>query len=223
MSPDVIVQTVLIVVGFILSTAIHEWAHAWAATRLGDPTPKSDGRLTLDPTAHIDPLGTLLIPALGAATGGFLFGWARPVAFRPGLFRRDVTMRRGTLLVALAGPLANLALGIVCALLLAGVGLAAAGMAADHAAAGTVEAFARLLRVGVTINVVLLFFNLLPIPPLDGFHVLSSWLGADHPQVRFIEEHRLMLFIAVLLIGWRLIAPVVGWTEGVLMQVAGLG
>jgi len=223
MSSDVLVHILLVLVGFVLSTAVHEWAHAWTADRLGDPTPKSQGRLTLDPTAHIDPLGTLLFPVLGAATGGFLFGWARPVEFRPGLFRRDVTMRRGTLLVAAAGPLSNLALGLLCALLLAGLGLATGGMTEAHSAAGTVEALALLLRVGVTINVVLLFFNLLPVAPLDGFRVLEATLGADHPTVRFIEQNRFILFLAVILVGWRLIAPLVSMTEGWLMQVAALG
>lgn len=220
MSPEVLVHTLLVVVGFVLSTAVHEWAHAWAATRLGDPTPKSQGRLTLDPTAHIDPLGTLLFPALGAVTGGFLFGWARPVEFRPGLFRRDVTMRRGTMLVAAAGPLSNLALGLVCALLLAGLGLFAGS---EGATGGTIDALALLLRVGVTINVVLLFFNLLPVAPLDGFRVLEATLGTDHPTVRFIEQNRFLLFLAVILIGWRLIAPLVAVTERALMQVASLG
>ena len=220
MSPEVLVHTLLVVVGFVLSTAVHEWAHAWAATRLGDPTPKSQGRLTLDPTAHIDPLGTLLFPALGAVTGGFLFGWARPVEFRPGLFRRDVTMRRGTMLVAAAGPLSNLALGLVCALLLAGLGLVAGS---EGATGGTIDALALLLRVGVTINVVLLFFNLLPVAPLDGFRVLEATLGPDHPTVRFIEQNRFLLFLAVILIGWRLIAPLVAVTERALMQVASLG
>src|SRR5258708_37531060 len=102
----------LFLIPLILSLSVHEWAHAWTAWMLGDRTAESEGRLTVNPLAHIDPVGTLLLPLLGVP-----FGWAKPVPINPAFFDHSVTMRTGVLLTALAGPVSNAAIALVCVLL----------------------------------------------------------------------------------------------------------
>lgn len=214
----IIISVLLAVVGMILSGTVHEWAHAFTAKRLGDDTAERQGRLTLNPTAHIDPIGTILFPALGAAMGGVLFGWARPVPYNPARFGRGVTMRRGTMLVAVAGPLSNLALAVVCALLLRAVVVAGGHPTLENP--DTLAALALLLQFGVRINVVLFVFNLLPIPPLDGSKVMAALLGDRHPAVQFVEEYRLWLFIGLLLIGLPLLAVPLSALERLIFSLA---
>lgn len=151
-----------------LLTVPHEFAHAWAADRLGDDTPRREGRLTLNPLAHVDWLGTVLLPALTSLfTGGFI-GWGRAVNTSPWKLRGGL---RGLALVALAGPASN----IVFAFLLAGV----AGLVWTAA-----PAVAGLAAHALRLSLFLALFNLLPVPPLDGSKLL---LAARFP-VRFYEE-----------------------------------
>ena len=146
----------------LLSLSVHEWAHAWMAMRLGDDTATRLGRLTLNPLAHIDPIGTVLLPLCGVP-----FGWAKPVPIDPLRFDRSVTMTRGVALVALAGPLSNFALAALSAALLAGV---AAVSLAPH------PGLVRLLYSCAVINAALGLFNLFPIPPLDGARVAEAFV-----------------------------------------------
>ncbi len=149
----------------LLSLAVHEFAHALAADRLGDDTPRRQGRLTLSPLAHYDVLGTLIVPLVATLVyGGALIGWAKPVQFVPARMTRKVSMRVGGGLVALAGPLSNLLLASVSLALL--VGLDRFTPAALDG--GVLE----LLKTFFVINVALFVFNLLPLPPLDGSHLL---------------------------------------------------
>lgn len=145
---------------FLFSVIIHEVAHGYVALRNGDPTAKIMGRLTLNPVPHIDPVGSVLLPALLLlSNSGILFGWARPVPVNPLNFRN---YRWGEIAVSAAGPLSNLALAAGFAYLvrleLGGVGLMT------------------LAFYGVKINIFLALFNLIPIPPLDGSHILSILL-----------------------------------------------
>ncbi len=148
----------------ILSLSFHEFAHAWSAWRLGDDTASREGRLTLNPLAHIDLLGTIILPLLGVP-----FGWAEPVPVNPARFRRDVTMSRGMAITASAGPLSNVLLATVAAVLL-GLGLRLAPELVDR---GTPGRF--FLMAMLQMNVGLALFNLLPVPPLDGSRVVA-WL-----------------------------------------------
>jgi len=155
----------------VLSLSVHECAHAWVAYRLGDDTAERQGRLSLSPVTHIDPLGSLLIPALNLIlAGGFGFiGWARPTPVTPARFRPSVHMRTGMVLVAVAGPLSNLLLAVMA------LGLFAALKGVDGGlwdASGRATGVGALLGAMFQVNVGLMVFNFLPIPPLDGSRLL---------------------------------------------------
>lgn len=162
-SSQTLLERVMYLVPMLLSLTVHEFAHAFSAYRLGDDTAARLGRMTLNPFAHIDPIGTLLLPLLGIP-----FGWAKPVPFNPVGFTRRITMRTGALIVAAAGPLANLLLAVlttVCYGLLARF-----APAALHAQ----PAIVALLHIVIEMNVLLALFNLLPVPPLDGSKVVDG-------------------------------------------------
>jgi Zn-dependent protease len=153
----------------VFSLTVHESAHAWAADRLGDPTARLLGRLSLNPVVHVDPIGTVLFPLVGAITGFPLIGWAKPVPVAVWRFDRG---RRDYLMVAAAGPLSNLALAFVAAV--AWRLLEPSLVAPSHA--GLAAPLARFAWEALQINLLLAIFNLLPVPPLDGGSVLSGLL-----------------------------------------------
>ncbi len=150
----------------LFSLSFHESAHAWMALRLGDDTAARLGRITLNPVPHIDPFGTVLMPLLQIFASVPVLGWAKPTPYDPSRFRREVSMRRGHISVAVVGPLSNLFLAVVFAVLLA-------ILVRVGAPDGMQEGLQNLLKVGVVMNVGLAIFNILPVPPLDGSHVLS--------------------------------------------------
>jgi Zn-dependent protease len=185
-------ELLYIAVALVVAATIHEFAHAYAAVRLGDPTPKHQGRLTLNPLAHLDPIGSLMIFLVG-------FGWARPVEINPQNFS---DWRRGVLLVAVAGPLANVAavalLGLVVRL-----GIA---LPADWA----VDLWLALIRI----NAILAVFNLLPIPPLDGSRILVSLLpGSYAVTYARLQPFGIVILIVLLFTGLlgRILTPPVLW------------
>lgn len=156
--------------GFLLAIVVHEAAHAWMANRFGDPTAKNMGRLTLNPVAHYDPFGTILFPLLAAATNFAMIGWARPV---PVEIRNFKNLRAGIFWVSFAGPLSNLILGTLSALVLA---LIATQVSPEW---GYYTIAIRMLRYSIFINFILAFFNLIPLPPLDGSKMVSSFLKGE--------------------------------------------
>jgi Zn-dependent protease len=154
-------ERLLWLIPIVLSLTVHEWAHAWVAFQLGDETAFRQGRMTLDPFAHLDPLGTVVLPLLGIP-----FGWAKPVPIEPLRFDAKVPMRAGLALAAAAGPISNVLLALVCVLVLrlaGGLGWSAEGSALHG-----------LLTAAVTVNLSLAVFNLLPIPPLDGSRIVEG-------------------------------------------------
>lgn len=203
---DKILIAAFTVIAIIMSSTVHEWAHAMVATKLGDDTPRKQGRLTLDPLHHIELFGTVLLPLIGALIGGWLIGWARPVQFQPNRFRKDVDLRKGITAVAAAGPISNILLLMFCALVLKGITLAVP--------VETIQATPLLMGIGsflafmIYINTILAVFNLMPIPPLDGFHILSNVLHPNSKIVEFMRNYQLLFFfLAIFFIFRFLIGP----------------
>jgi Zn-dependent protease len=167
---------------FIFSVMIHEMAHGYVALKNGDPTAKIMGRITLNPIPHIDPVGSILLPLLIFFSGSrFFIGWAKPVPVNPLNYRNYFW---GEITVSAAGPLSNLALAAAFAFLLRqdlGVGVQV------------------LASYGVTINIILALFNLIPIPPLDGSHILSILLP---PEMRRLYHHLDQVGFILILILW---------------------
>jgi Zn-dependent protease len=151
----------------IASLTFHEAAHAWTANRLGDPTARRLGRLTLNPAAHVDPIGTILFPLIAIVTGAPLIGWARPV---PVDMRNLREPRRDFAIVAAAGPASNLVLAVV------GAAIMSAVFGTDSSALRDGNTVALGLFYFVLVNVLLAVFNMIPIPPLDGGNVLIGIL-----------------------------------------------
>jgi Zn-dependent protease len=159
---DVLIKLSLLVI----SLSVHEAAHAWSANRLGDPTARLLGRLSLNPAVHVDPIGTLLLPLVGMMSTGSYIGWAKPVPVNLANLRGNWKQKH--LLIAAAGPVSNLALAVIGALV---VQLLTGGAPFGTSAFGI-----RLIDFFVRLNVLLAVFNLVPIPPLDGGNVLAALL-----------------------------------------------
>lgn len=176
----------------LFAITFHEVAHGRVARHYGDRTAESLGRLSLNPLRHIDPIGTVLVPAILVWLGGFVFGWAKPVPVNPRNLRRP---RQDMVRVAAAGPAANFAMALAWALVLS---------VAQHRGTGTVaEWLERMASIGVSINVLLAVFNLLPVPPLDGGRVLTNLLppGPVSRALARIEPFGLFIILGLLMTG----------------------
>jgi Zn-dependent protease len=184
----------------VLSLSVHEWAHARAAWALGDDTAARQGRLTLNPLAHLDPIGSLL-PLLGVP-----FGWAKPVPVNPSRFVRRVTLRGGMMITAAAGPASNFALALICYALLA------AGFRVAPQVLFEAESLRLLLTQGILINVMLGVFNLLPLPPLDGSRIVDGVMPYRwrEPWERFERYGPLGLLAVIFVLPWLGFEPL-GW------------
>jgi Zn-dependent protease len=153
----------------LFSLTVHEMAHAWTADRLGDPTARLLGRVSLNPIVHADPIGTVLFPLISLASGATLIGWAKPVPVNTRLLQQP---RRDYMMVAAAGPTSNLVLAVFGAILLAIVPVSPQTLGESNVSAPIVSLLTKL----VSLNVLLAVFNMLPIPPLDGGNVLAGLL-----------------------------------------------
>jgi Zn-dependent protease len=191
----------------VFSLVAHEYAHGVAALRQGDDTAYMLGRLTLNPVPHIDPIMTVLMPALllWVSGGSFAFGGAKPIPVNPRKYRH---FKRGDIIVSAAGVMTNLGLSLICALLFVCLGFLAA---AAPALTGVVATAQRMMMWGVWLNLILCFFNLIPIPPLDGSHLfyylLPPGLGARY---RAFQRFGILPLLALMLL-----APgVIRWLLG---------
>ena len=198
----------------IFSLSVHECCHAWMASRLGDQTARLEGRVTLNPMYHVDPVGTLLFPAIAifgpllgfGMFGGMLIGWAKPT---PVISRNFKKIRRDENLVTLAGPASNLALALIALIVLLVVSHVVPGgreivLYTFHESLlpgvdPTVQALALLGVAAILINLSLFFFNLFPIPPLDGSHLLRNLLPYNavqtYDKIPFWVSWLLMIFV----------------------------
>ena len=186
----------------LFSLSVHESAHAWTALKQGDPTAQSLGRITLNPLAHIDVVGTVVMPLLMIFTGVPLLGWAKPTPVDPRHFK---DLRRGQIVVSGAGPLSNLLLAL----------LATAGLfVAVRMLSGPLrdQPLVVLLSMVVQLNVLLAVFNLVPLPPLDGSHIVEWTLpnGIGHRYVRAIAPYGGLVLLALVMSGalWTVLSPV---------------
>jgi Zn-dependent protease len=179
----------------LFSVVIHEISHGWMALKLGDPTAKERGRLTLNPIPHIDPVGSILVPALSLLSAGTVFiAWAKPVPINPLNFR---DMRRDDILVSVVGPASNLVVALACALLYVVVErvLGPVDGMPEGIAREAVLFVLTMASFGIRINIFLAVFNLLPVPPLDGSHVVASLLP---PEVG--ERFRRIGFFGIIIV-----------------------
>lgn len=213
---NVIQRVAVWVLPVLFAITLHEVAHGWVARRLGDPTAMMLGRLTLNPLKHIDPVGTVLVPLVLLVLGGFIFGWAKPV---PVTWENLRHPRRDMALVAVAGPAANLLMAVFWALMMK-LALVLRG--------GTDWLALPLLYMagaGITINIVLMVLNLLPLPPLDGGRVVSGLLpGRVALQFNRIEPYGILILLVLLATGFlgRILWPPVHLLESLIYFVAGI-
>lgn len=178
-STENLIQMLYMLIPIILALSVHEFAHAFIADKMGDPTARISGRMTMDPTRHLDPLGFIALLFFG-------FGWAKPVPINTANFN---SRKKGTILVSLAGPLSNLILAVVFSILYKFV-----------APIINNEVLYYILQYGVVINISLMVFNLIPIPPLDGSKILASLLPYEYEEKFYRYEHYLYLLLILLLV-----------------------
>ncbi len=183
----------------LFAITVHEAAHGWMASRLGDRTAEILGRVTLNPVKHIDPLGTIIIPVLMIVTSGFIFGWAKPV---PVNGRNLHNPKRDMVPVAFAGPGANLLMALAWAVIFHVVAGASAALGSSA------SFFLRMAQIGVFFNMLLMIFNLLPILPLDGGRVLRGLVPESiGRRLDALERYGLIIVIGLLVLG--LLGPVI--------------
>ncbi|EGL54555.1 MAG: site-2 protease family protein [Pseudomonadota bacterium] len=204
-----LVQKIIIwAIPVLFAITVHEVAHGWVALKLGDRTAQMLGRLTLNPFKHIDPIGTVLVPGLLLLLGGFVFGWAKPV---PVSYQNLHQPKRDMAWVAAAGPAANFIMAIIWAI------VAKLGLMLIHADITLGQPMMFMGVAGVLINTMLMMLNLLPIPPLDGSRVLSSWLpGPMAYKFSRIEPYGFFILLGLLYFGilnlilWPLVSAMLG-------------
>lgn len=201
MEPLTIIVTIAIL---IMSVVLHELAHGYMAEFLGDPTPRLQGRLTINPIKHLELFGSVIVPIL-TSLAGFTFGWAKPVEWNP----YNVKNRRvGELLISLAGPGANILLALIFGFLIRFGGEVLS------------RSFLAISVYIVVINISLAVLNLIPIPPLDGSKVLFSLLPPHFAHIReFIERYSLFLILILLLFLWKFFEPIIPFLFKIIVGV----
>ena len=192
-----IVTTLFLIIILIVSIIFHELAHGYAAEWLGDPTARLAGRLTLNPLAHMEWLGSVLLPALCMLSGtGFIIGWAKPVPFNPRLLKNQ---KWGPAIVAIAGPVTNIIFAILAAIAFRFFGNP-------------------ILILIVTVNVSLFVFNLIPLPPLDGHHILGALIPKySQWSNTLMRGYGFVIMILVILFAGSFIGPVISFVSRILI------
>lgn len=205
---DTLFQVAALVIPLIIAIVFHEVAHGWTARLLGDPTAAQLGRLTLNPIKHVDPFGTIILPGMLKLAGLPVFGWAKPVPVVKGRLRNP---RRDMMIVAAAGPGSNLVMALIGAVLL---GLAMRGFTEGGEPSLGMSFLAANLFNFILLNIFLALFNLLPIPPFDGGHIVEGLLPAQAARKYAAMHSKALLIMILLLVVLPWIAPslnVVSW------------
>ncbi len=198
-------KIIVAAVPIIFAITVHEVAHGWVASKLGDPTAKLAGRLTLNPVKHIDPLGTIVIPLVMIVLTPFAFGWAKPV---PVDWRNLDSPRRDMALVAAAGPGANIIMLLLWTLLLS-------VLFTDGTAVSYQEnLLSEMAKIGIIINIVLIALNLLPLPPLDGSRIVTAFLSPTAAyKYNLLERWGLPILVVLIFTGvlGKILHPLIGF------------
>ena len=206
-----ITELIILAPPLLFALTFHEFAHGFVAYRLGDPTARDAGRLTLNPLKHLDPLGTI-------AFFFIKFGWAKPVPVNPGYFRNP---KKDMLWVALAGPATNLTLAVVSALLTKGIWMLATVLPYSAAAEAILVPVNSMLIASVWINLVLCIFNFLPIPPLDGSRILMGLLP-NNLALSYMRIERFGFLIIIVLafsgVLSKVIVPIISFANSLLLS-----
>ncbi|MDX9715726.1 MAG: site-2 protease family protein [Dissulfurispiraceae bacterium] len=217
---DIIRQVAVSAIPILVAITFHEVAHGYTAYRLGDSTAKVMGRLTLNPLAHIDIFGTVLMPVmlLVMTNGQFVFGYAKPVPVNPMNFKN---IRQGMAISAAAGPATNLLLAVASVILLK-ILLFSSDMLSAELISSVIKPVAMMLTASITINIVLAVFNMIPIPPLDGGRVLMGLLPFKYSQsIARIEPYGFIIVLLLLITGVAhlVILPVIKILYGIITLI----
>lgn len=189
---DLITKIALNAPPILLAITLHEVAHGWTARYFGDPTASSLGRLSLNPIKHIDPIGTVVVPAILFLTSGFLFGWAKPVPVNMNLLNDP---KRDMALVAAAGPASNFVMALIWALVIK------FGYMTEMGSVSII--LIEMGKVGVSINLILMVLNMIPVPPLDGGRVLAGVLSDKLSRsLSRIEPYGMLIIFGLLAFGY---------------------
>lgn len=214
---DIGLKVVLWGVPLIFAIVLHELAHGLMAYRLGDDTAKRAGRLTLNPVRHVDPVGTIGLPLLLILTKSpFVFGWAKPV---PVHFGRLRPLREGMVLVAVAGPLSNLMQAFFWAIVLKLV------LSTAEQGSATAVIFLQMAQIGVSVNAMLMIFNLMPVPPLDGGRVIQALAPVSLAgALQKLERYGVLVVVVLLASGLlsKVLSPLMRWMVTGIYQLVGV-
>jgi Zn-dependent protease len=196
----------------LFAITVHEASHAFAASYFGDQSAKMLGRLSLNPVKHIDPIGTIALPLLSLLFGGFLFGWAKPVPVNQHALRSP---QKDMFWVAAAGPLSNLAMAF---------GWGIIGSLAFYLSDAASPFLIEMARIGVSINLFLMVFNLLPLPPLDGFRMIDRFLPSNLSyRISRFEQYGLIIVFGLAISGalFLVTKPIISWLRQLIQLMTG--
>ncbi|WP_432199665.1 site-2 protease family protein [Erythrobacter sp. W53] len=226
---DTLLLALVLIPCLIVAIVFHEVAHGWAALALGDPTAKERKRLSLNPLRHVDPVGTILVPGALALMSGPIFGWAKPVPVNK---NRLDDPRFGMMAVAAAGPAMNFLLAAAGAIAIGILGLGEEVFLTDSAITGEAAPLAQGLFYFLLINIFLGIFNLLPIPPFDGSHIVEGLMPRRYVHLyEKIRPFGMILFVGLIAVTWfapelgvlqNTIGPPVNWAMSKYISLAGL-